>query len=151
MFNCLLFYIHRNPNGIELTRTGEPVEVECDNDDSNLTKRDDIYDMLFDLQNANCNENDFEKVEVERENNNQAEINLEEMNVESVEMIEQSQMEIDASLDGNQTTTEPKIELEHTTIDYENIQIKNETIFGRNQTKTENDMETQNKSSNQEN
>jgi hypothetical protein len=40
------------------------VEIENGHDDLNLPKCDDIFDMLFDLQNIDSTENDFKQAEL---------------------------------------------------------------------------------------
>jgi hypothetical protein len=90
------------------------VEIENGHDDLNLPKCDDIFDMLFDLQNIDSTENDFKHVDIEI-----------------------------GKLTKTETRMEQENNKIRTKMNFEDIQVKNETVFEGNQMETENDMENQ--------
>ena len=90
------------------------VEIENGHDGLNLPKCDDIFDMLFDLQNIDSTENDFNHVDIEIGKQTKTETRMEQEN--------------------NKIRTK---------MNFEDIQVKNETVFEENQMETENDMENQ--------
>jgi hypothetical protein len=90
------------------------VEIENGHDGLNLPKCDDIFDMLFDLQNIDSTENDFNHVDIEI-----------------------------GKLTKTETRMEQENNKIRTKMNFEDIQVKNETVFEGNQMETENDMENQ--------
>ena len=90
------------------------VEIENGHDGLNLPKCDDIFDMLFDLQNIDSTENYFKHVDIEIGKQTKTETRMEQEN--------------------NKIRTK---------MNFEDIQVKNETVFEENQMETENDMENQ--------
>ena len=56
------------------------VEIENGHDGLNLPKCDDIFDMLFDLQNIDSTENDFKHVDIEIGNQTKTETRMEQEN-----------------------------------------------------------------------
>ena len=90
------------------------VEIENGHDGLNLPKSDDIFYMLFDLQNIDSTENDFKHVDIEIGKQTKTENRMEQ--------------------DNNKIRTK---------MNFEDIQVKNETVFEENQMETENDMENQ--------
>ena len=90
------------------------VEIENGHDGLNLPKCDDIFYMLFDLQNIDSTENYLKHVDIEIGKQTKTETRMEQEN--------------------NKIRTK---------MNFEDIQVKNETVFEENEMETENYMENQ--------